>query len=70
MNPQKNPHMSYARPLRIPKPRVWAVICNKGIVGSFFLRETVKTDRHIALLKQFVATQQALEDRPDVVHSR
>lgn len=60
----EKPHFSHARPLHCPKLTVWAAISCKGIIGPFFLRETVTTDRYIALLKQFVATQQALDDRP------
>lgn len=40
----------------------------KSSLGLFFLRETLTTERYIALLKHFVATQQAT--RQGVVHAR
>ena len=34
------------------------------IIGPFFVRETITTERYVTILEQFVSTQLALEDRP------
>ena len=61
----ENPHLCEAKALYSPKVTVWAAISSKGIIGPFFFRETVTSQRYIEILEQFVATQQALEDQPE-----
>ena len=34
------------------------------IIGPFFVRETITTERYVIVLEQLVSTQLALEDRP------
>ncbi|GBL97626.1 hypothetical protein AVEN_49135-1 [Araneus ventricosus] len=63
----ENPHLSHAQPLHSPKLTIWAAISCKDIIGPFLLPETVTIDRYIALLKQFVVTQQELDDLPGTV---
>ncbi|GBL79126.1 hypothetical protein AVEN_92377-1 [Araneus ventricosus] len=60
----ENPYWCEAKPLYSPKVTVWAAVCSRGIIGPFFIRETVTSERYVAILEQFVATQQVLEDRP------
>lgn len=60
----EKPYWCEAKPLYSPKVTVWAAVCSRGIIGPFFIRETVTGARYVAILEQFVATQQALEDRP------
>ena len=50
------------RSLLTPQVIVWASFSCKGITGPFFRHETVTINRYIALLKQFVAIQQALDN--------
>ena len=44
---------------------VWAAACSRGIAGRFLIRETITSERYVAILLQFIATQQALEDSPN-----
>ncbi|GFW12757.1 uncharacterized protein TNCV_3884671 [Trichonephila clavipes] len=37
---------------------------NRGIIGPFFIRETVTSERYVTILEFFVATQQVLKNRP------
>ncbi|GBM05868.1 hypothetical protein AVEN_11801-1 [Araneus ventricosus] len=60
----ENPYWCEAKPMYSPKVTVWATVCSRGIIGPFFIRETVTSERYVAILEQFVATQQVLEDRP------
>ena len=34
------------------------------IIGPFFVRGTITTERYVKILEQFVSTQLAIEDRP------
>ncbi|GFW82056.1 DDE_3 domain-containing protein [Trichonephila clavipes] len=43
---------------------MWAAVCSRGIIGPFFIRETVISERYVTILEQFFATQQVLENRP------
>ena len=61
----ENPHLCKAKALYSIKVTVWVAISSKDIIGPFFFRETVTSQRYIEILEQFVAKQQALEDQPE-----
>ncbi|GFV10512.1 uncharacterized protein TNCV_4409931 [Trichonephila clavipes] len=58
---QQNP-MSSVRRTASEAVNVWAAVCSRGIIGPFFIRETVTSERYVTILEQFVATQQVLEN--------
>ncbi|GFX86700.1 uncharacterized protein TNCV_1408981 [Trichonephila clavipes] len=60
----ENPYWCEVKPLYSPKVTVWAAVCSRDIIGPFFIRETVTSERYVTILEQFVATQQVLENRP------
>ncbi|GFT19222.1 uncharacterized protein TNCV_303401 [Trichonephila clavipes] len=62
----ENPYWCEVKPLYSPKVTVWAAVCSRGIIGPFFIRETVTSERYVTILEQFVATQQVLENRPRI----
>ncbi|GFT50691.1 uncharacterized protein TNCV_567891 [Trichonephila clavipes] len=43
---------------------VGAAVCSRGIIGPFFIPETVTSERYVTILEQFVTTQQVSENRP------
>ncbi|GBM45123.1 hypothetical protein AVEN_251847-1 [Araneus ventricosus] len=40
----ENPYWCEAKPLYSPKVTVWAAVCSRGIIGPFFIRETVTSE--------------------------
>ncbi|GFV09631.1 uncharacterized protein TNCV_2937421, partial [Trichonephila clavipes] len=60
----ENPYWCEVKPLYSRKVTVWAAVCSRGLIGPFFIRETVTSERDVTILEQFVATQQVLENRP------
>lgn len=62
----ENPHLCEEKALYSPKVTAWAAVCARGIIGPFFVRETVTTERYVKILEQFVSTQLALVDRPGI----
>ncbi|GBM79190.1 hypothetical protein AVEN_209519-1 [Araneus ventricosus] len=62
----ENPHLCEEKPLHSPKVTDWVAVCSRGIIGPFFMRETISSERYIAILEQFISTQLALEDRPRI----
>ncbi|GBM07331.1 hypothetical protein AVEN_198108-1 [Araneus ventricosus] len=62
----ENPHMCEGKPLHSSKVTSWVAVCSRGIIGPFFMRETISSERYITILGQFVSTQLALEDRSKI----
>ncbi|GBM73819.1 hypothetical protein AVEN_80248-1 [Araneus ventricosus] len=62
----ENPHWCEEKPLHSPKVTAWVAVCSRGIIGPFFMRETISSERYITILEQFVSTQLALEDQPRI----
>ncbi|GBM26099.1 hypothetical protein AVEN_12855-1 [Araneus ventricosus] len=62
----ENPHLNEEKPLHSPKVTAWVAVCSKGIIGPFFMRETISSERYITILEEFVSTHLALEDRPRI----
>ncbi|GBM26475.1 hypothetical protein AVEN_206164-1 [Araneus ventricosus] len=62
----ENPHLREEKPLHSPKVTVWVVVCSRSIIGSFFMRGTISSERYIPILEQFVSTQLELKDRPRI----
>ncbi|GBM84133.1 hypothetical protein AVEN_218303-1 [Araneus ventricosus] len=62
----ENPHLCEEQPLHSLKVIAWVAVCSRGIIGPFFMRETMSSERYITILEQFVSTQLALEDRPRI----
>lgn len=42
----ENPHLCEEKALYSPKVTAWAAVCARGIIGPFFVRETVTTERY------------------------
>ncbi|GBM71996.1 hypothetical protein AVEN_167732-1 [Araneus ventricosus] len=62
----ENPHLCEVKPLYSPKVTAWVAVFSRGIIGPFFMRETISSESYITILEQFVSTQLALEDRPRI----
>ncbi|GBM34998.1 hypothetical protein AVEN_240360-1 [Araneus ventricosus] len=64
----ENPHLCEEKPLHLPEVTGWVAVCSRGIIGPFFLRETISSERYITNLEQFVSTRWRIKNR--VVHAR
>ncbi|GBM33404.1 hypothetical protein AVEN_187204-1 [Araneus ventricosus] len=53
----ENPHLCEEKPLHSPKVTAWVAVCSRGIIGPFFMRETISSESYITILEQFVSTQ-------------
>ncbi|GBO27624.1 hypothetical protein AVEN_267443-1 [Araneus ventricosus] len=66
----ENPHLCEERPLHSPKVTAWVAVCSRSIIGPFFMRETISSERCITILEQFVSTHVGGSTKNRVVHTR
>ncbi|GBL94636.1 hypothetical protein AVEN_83958-1 [Araneus ventricosus] len=41
----ENSHLCEEKPLYSPKVTAWVAVCSRGIIGPFFMRETISSER-------------------------
>ncbi|GBM72345.1 hypothetical protein AVEN_210311-1 [Araneus ventricosus] len=58
----ENPHLCEEKPLHSPKVTAWVAVYSRGIIGPFFMRETISSERYITILEEFASTQLGLEE--------
>ncbi|GBL80493.1 hypothetical protein AVEN_225200-1 [Araneus ventricosus] len=58
----ENLHIAVPSSAHPSKVIVWDAISSRGLIGPFFRRQMITAAKHLHILHEFVATQNALED--------